>query len=174
MKIFKFVLFVLVVIIIFSCKKEDDNNTNPDPVITLAPNTVWIDIETAQKIQSVDSSKITYNGNTTQFENLKVGDIIVSSIAPNAPNGFLRKITNIQKSKGEYEFTTIEVPLTEAFEELDVDYTKLYTATDTGVKRTNGLEFNIPFPNILIYDADGNSGTTYDQIRLNGSLKITP
>ena len=164
----------LILILTNSCKKEDNSSNNKPPIIKLGPNTIWTDDETAQTIKTVDSAKIVFNGNTSQLQNFKVGSIIVSGIAPNAPYGYMRKITDIKKIDSEYIIKTTEVPLTEAFEELNVDYTKIYAASDTGHHKLTGIEFNINFPNVIIYDADGNKSTTHDQVKLNGNLLITP
>lgn len=172
MKNFKIISYILFSLFIFSCKK-DKTDTNKPGSYVLGPKTVIIDNTTTQVIESVDSVKVVFDGNTTQLESLTVGSIIVSGIAPNAPYGFLRKITNIQKTGTTYTFTTAEVPLEEAFEELHVDYTKTFTPADTA-GRILGTNFTIDLPNMILYDGDGNNGTTTDQIKLNESVEITP
>lgn len=172
MKNLKIISYVLISLFLFSCKK-DKTDTNKPGSYVLGPKTVIIDNATSQVIESVDSVKVIFDGNTTQLENLTVGSIIVSGIAPNAPYGFLRKITNIQKSGTTYTFTTVEVPLEEAFEELHVDYTKTFTPADT-VGRILGTNFTIDLPNMILYDGDGNNSTTADQIKLNESVELTP
>ena len=172
MRNFKLVVFWLFCLVVFSCKK-DKTDTNKPGSYVLGPKTVIIDNATTQVIESVDSIKVIFDGNTTQLESLTVGSIIVSGIAPNAPYGFLRKITNIQKNGTTYTLTTVEVPLEEAFEELHVDYTKTFTPADTA-GRISGTNFTIDLPNMILYDGDGNNGTTADQIKLNESVEITP
>src|SRR5690606_3313080 len=108
-----------------------------------------------------------------QLSGLKVGDIIVSGIAENAPHGFLRKITAISKSGTEYTFTTEEVPLEEAFEDLDVDFTQQFSEADS-LGRLTGNGFGINMPQVVLYDGDGNVNTTSDQIVINGSVNINP
>ena len=172
MKNLKIISYVLISLFLFSCKK-DKTDTNKPGSYVLAPKAVIIDNPTSQIIESVDSVKVVFDGNTTQLESLTVGSIIISGIAPNAPYGFLRKITNIQKSGTTYTFTTVEVPLEEAFEELHVDYTKTFTPADTA-RRTSSTNFTIDLPNMILYDGDGNNGTTADQIKLNESVELTP
>lgn len=172
MKNLKLLPYVLFSLFLFSCKKEKTDTNKPGSYI-LGPKTVIIDNATTQVIESVDSVKVIFDGNTTQLESLTVGSIIVSGIAPNAPYGFLRKITNIQKSGTTYTFTTVEVPLEEAFEELHVDYTKTFTPADTA-GRISGTNFTIDLPNMVLYDGDGNNSTTADQIKLSENVEITP
>lgn len=173
MKNLKLITILLITFFAFSCKKDKPNNTDKPASYVLAPKSVIIDNPSSQIIQAVDSVKVIFDGNTTQLESLTVGSIIVSGIAPNAPYGFLRKITNIQKSGTTYTFTTVEVPLEEAFEELHVDYTKTFTTADTA-RRTTGVNFTIDLPNMILYDGDGNNNTTADQIKLSENVEITP
>lgn len=172
MKNLKYIIIVLLSIFLFSCKKEKTDTNKPGSYV-LGPKTVIIDNATSQVIESVDSVKVIFDGNTTQLESLTVGSIIVSGIAANAPYGFLRKITNIQKTGTTYTFTTVEVPLEEAFEELHVDYTKTFTTADTA-HRVTGTNFTIDLPNIILFDGDGNNSTTADQIKVNENVEITP
>ena len=173
MKNLKLITIILITFFAFSCKKDKPNNTDKPASYILAPKSVIIDNPSSQIIQAVDSVKVVFNGNTTQLESLTVGNIIISGIAPNAPYGFLRKITNIQKTGTTYTFTTVEVPLEEAFEELHVDYTKTFSTSDTA-RRVTGTSFTIDLPNMVLYDGDGNNSTTVDQIKLNENVEITP
>lgn len=173
MKNLKLFTILLITFFAFSCKKDKTNNTDKPASYVLAPKSVIIDNPSSQIIQAVDSVKVVFNGNTTQLESLTVGNIIISGIATNAPFGFLRKITNIQKTNTTYTYTTVEVPLEEAFEELHIDYTKSFTTADTAGRVTN-TNFTIDMPNIILYDRDGNNNTILDQIKLSENVEITP
>jgi uncharacterized protein (TIGR02145 family) len=165
------IVILLSILFVISCKKD---TLDIDPATyVLAPTSIIIDDTTSQLIQEVDSLKVVFDGNTTLLEDLTVGNIIISGIAPNAPYGFLRKITNIEKIGSTYTFTTVEVPLEEAFEELHVDYTKSFTPADTGGRIANTF-FTIDLPNIILYDEDGNNSTTSDQIKISENIKLTP
>lgn len=173
MRYFALLLVVMALSILqFGCKKEKTDKPKLD-TYKLAPNTRIINNPTAQIIKTVDSVNVVFNGNTAQLDSLKVGDIIISGIAPNAPYGFLRKITNIQKTGSTYTYATVEVPLQEAFEELHVNFTKTFTVTDSA-KRLSSADFQLDFPNIILYDGDGNQNTKADQIKLSENLTLTP
>lgn len=172
MKNLKLITIFLIACFAFSCKKDKTPTDKPASYV-LAPKSIIIDNPSSQVIQAVDSTKVVFNGNTTQLESLTVGNIIISGIAPNAPYGFLRKITNIQKTGTTYTYTTVEVPLEEAFEELHVDYTKSFTTADTA-GRVSSTNFTIDMPNIILYDRDGNNNTILDQIKLSENVEITP
>ena len=172
MKSLKFLPLIVICLFSSSCKK-DKTPTNTPGSYVLGPKTVIIDNTTSLVLESVDSVKVVFDGNTTQLESLTVGSIIVSEITTNAPYGFLRKITNIQKVGTVYTFTTVEVPLEEAFEELHIDYTKTFTTSDT-THRTNGANFTLDFPDMILYDGDGNNSTVLDQIKLSENVVLTP
>lgn len=173
MKNLKLIAILLITFFAFSCKKDKPNNTDKPASYVLAPKSIIIDNPSSQVIQAVDSTKVIFNGNTTQLQSLTVGNIIISGIAPNAPYGFLRKITNIQKTGTTYTFTTVEVPLEEAFKELHVDYTKTFTTADTA-KRVSSTSFVVELTDYVLYDADGNDNTTADQLKLNENIEVTP
>jgi uncharacterized protein (TIGR02145 family) len=173
MKNLKLITILLITLFAFSCKKDKTNNTDKPATYVLGPKSVIIDNPSSQVIQDVDSTTVIFNGNTTQLQNLTVGNIIISGIAPNAPYGFLRKITNIQKTGSTYTFTTVEVPLEEAFKELHVDYTKSFTTADTA-KRVSSTSFVVELTDYVLYDADGNDNTTADQLKLNENIEVTP
>ena len=173
MKNLKLITILLITLFTFSCKKDKTNNTDKPATYVLGPKSVIIDNSSSQVIQDVDSTKVIFNGNTTQLQSLTVGNIIISGIAPNAPYGFLRKITNIQKTGSTYTFTTVEVPLEEAFKELHVDYTKTFTTADTA-KRVSSTSFVVELTDYVLYDADGNDNTTADQLKLNENIEVTP
>ena len=151
-----------IVLLMTSCQKiKIDNNSNL-PIMELGPNTKIIDSLTALTIQSIDSNHIVFNGNTIQLQSLATGNIIVSGIAINAPTGFLRRITDIQKSGSVYNITTTEATLTEAFGSLHID-------TETGP-----VTFTIAAPGKILFDDDGNNNTTFDQLKVDVNLDIKP
>lgn len=144
-------------------------------VMELWPNVVLIDSSSSDLIELVDSSKVIFNGTSNLLQNLAVNNIIVSGIAPNAPYGFMRKITDIQINGTIYTCTTIEVPLTDVFKELHINYTKSFSNTDTLQNFTTSLlSFNVQMPDIILYDHDGNNSTTIDQLKVSGNLELIP
>jgi uncharacterized protein (TIGR02145 family) len=166
-----FSVLMIALILVNSCKKDEKTDSKPAEV-TLATNVIEMNSESNQKLEVVNTSQVVFNGNTTQLEEIKEGMIIISGIAPNAPEGYLRKVTSIKKNGSEYVFTTEEVALTEAFENLDVDYTHKFDDTDSTGRRALGIQVNIP--NIVLYDEDGNPSTLYDQLKFNGGLMLRP
>lgn len=162
MKITKRLLSLLsaIMVLFYGCKKDDPDEV--PPMIKLGPNTTWIDDATAQLVQSVDSVTIVFNGSSAQLDALVNGDIVTQGIGPNAPYGYLRKITAINHSGTVYTLTTTPATFTEAFEELHIDHTVTFTTNDTATGKTGALEFTEEFDE------------TFDQAELSGSITFAP
>lgn len=171
----KQIIFLFLAIIMFQgCKKDPkvESQLPQSATSKLADNVIEVNTETNQRLEEVNSTQIVFSGNTSQLESIKTGTIIISEIAPNAPEGYLRKVTSIEKNGQEYIFTTDNVALTEAFEDLEIDYTHTFDETDSSGRRALGI--NVSIPDVVLYDADGNTSTKYDQIRFNGGLNLKP
>jgi len=167
----KKIIYTLWIIVFFAgCAKEKVDDTPNNPTITLADNTIWIDEPTNQVLTAVDSSKLIFNGNTQQLQNLKAGNIVVSGIAPNAPYGYLRKISAVQQNGNQFIITTTEVPFTEAFKELHVNHTKNFGLDDTLAGKKESLQFVVDFDEVVVYDG----GSPTKRVTLNGSLSFAP
>jgi uncharacterized protein (TIGR02145 family) len=169
----KWTLFIVIIITLAACKKEKQDIDDPSDY-KLAPNTILIDEPTSQTLLQLDTTTLVFNGNTTQLRDLKQGNIIISGITPNAPHGYLRKILAVHKSGNQYTFSTEDATLTQAFEDLQVNYLKSFAINDTASGKKEDLQFSIDFPNTVVYDADGNNNTKHDQITLNGNVSFTP
>jgi len=171
----KQIVFLFLVIIMFQgCKKDPKAESQLPQSATskLADNVIEVNTETNQRLEEVNNTHIVFSGNTSQLESIKTGTIIISGIAPNAPEGYLRKVTSVEKNGQKYVFTTDNVALTEAFEDLEIDYTHKFNEADSSGRRA--LDINVSIPDVVLYDADGNASTKYDQIRFNGGLNLKP
>ncbi len=155
-----------------ACKKDKDSKEEKPVEASYTKSVVEINAESNQKLEEVNAGQIVFNGNTSQLAEIKTGTIIVSGIAPNAPEGYMRRVTSVQKNGEEYVFATEDVALTEVFENLDVDYTYKFDDADSSGKRALGIHVNIP--DIVLYDEDGNTSTLYDQLKFNGGLTLRP
>lgn len=156
---------------VISCGK-DNNPTNPPPIeaeYTLEEHVHELPQETTNRITQ-------YNPTTGQIifqaqqdvQNLRTGDIFISGISENTPNGLLRKIDEIQNNTLETSQTTINDAIKEC--NFHVENNRL-TPTNKSLTK-NGFDFEIPFTNIVLYDQDGNENTTNDQVTLEGNLSF--
>jgi hypothetical protein len=116
--------------------------------------------------------------------NAKTGDVMVSEPSPNAPNGLLRKIVQVQSVAGKTVLQTEQAKLGDIIKTGTLDATHHLTEADSagitplvaGIKQTRapkgiGLSYSI---DTVLYDKDGNNQTTNDQIKASGSLSLDP
>ena len=118
-------------------------------------------------------------------QNLEVGDILISEPIPEAPEGLFVRITDVQQSGGIVDYDVTQASFEEAFETLDLDMTKALSSSEitssvgpqglggSSELNTQAIGFTIDstFANYVICDDDGNTATTNDQIKINGTFK---
>ncbi len=179
---------LLVFIFLTTCKKTDTTNPNPTPIPinpTLTANTIIVSNGAINaSLILVDSTKLVFNSTGTGIDKIKVGSILVSDISNVAPLGFLRKVTSVTTTNGQLICTTDQASLTDAIIQGDVQYNKVFTDNDiigadssgidiSALQRVQGLSFNFSYK-VVVYDADGNNQTTYDQVYIEGDMKVEP
>jgi Concanavalin A-like lectin/glucanases superfamily len=181
----KLLLFLWTFSIVLSgCKKNDStqpsnqDNLLSDNAIIVSGNVI------NSSLIAVDSTKLTFTAAGSGVDKVKVGSILVSDVSAIAPIGFLRKITAISTVGSNIVCTTEQAALTDAIVKGKVTYNRAFTDNDiigedsSGVdisaqQRIQGLSFTFNYNNVL-YDADGNNSTTFDQIKIKGEMKIEP
>ena len=145
--------------------------------------TVVLTVDSTQYLESVsaDGSVYTFSQSTAELAQLDPNDVMVSDANANAPNGFLRQVTAVQEDAGRVEVTTVQGTLEDAIEQGELSVNM--TLTPDMVREQNALEgvhlvsgpealFSYDLNNVVLYDADGNSATTGDQILANGQLSL--
>ena len=137
-----------------------------------------------------EGATIVLDGDSSLAGNLSSGDVLMFTITSKSPNGMLRKVTSLSSSGGDVVVETEQATMEEAFKELDLTarrplhYEEMqnYETNLSGlsVKRSpltieGGTEgsYEINFDGTVLYDLDGNSGTTQDQIVANGSISFS-
>ena len=81
----------------------------------------------------------------------------------------MRKVSNKTNSGGTIQLQTTDASLEDLFKQAEIHYNKDITPSDT-VGRIASNEFKINLINEVLYDADGNNATTYDQLKGSGSI----
>ncbi len=199
MKKANILLFVVALFFsINSCKKEkEEDNIEPiNEIETIDDNnftkltegTVIVDPTEIQT--DVTENKITIVTSTEKIQNLKVGQIIVSGRTENAPNGYARKITEIENNGNSITFHTVQAGIDEVYKELsidtkiEVDYENFKPIHSRGSGKSSksepfrpiDLDYNASTNKFeigtVLYDADGDYNTENDQITYEGSLQI--
>jgi len=161
---------------------------------TLKSNVKELGNTSGAELVSFDASDGTliFNRLTGNLGSLAVNHIISSGPRPAAPSGFLRKVTRIQNTNdGKVEVRTARANVAELLEEADISFDQPFDATD--VQRAAAMERGqVVYAasqkraasaspgtiqenfNLVLYDQDGNTGTTDDQVTVRGSFKVRP
>ncbi|MBI1743223.1 hypothetical protein HYR54_09175 [Candidatus Acetothermia bacterium] len=164
--------------------------------VTIGPNTQILDDKSSQNLMppSADTETLVFTQITPALQNLKPGDIVAIGITDSTPNGLLRKVKAVRTDNGQVQVDVEKVAFNEAFpqghisvdRDLIQDDVREFTPMFSGItlkpmKTRKGLtpdftldhKFSLDFDNVL-YDRDGNKGTTDDQVRISGSVELTP
>jgi hypothetical protein len=130
-----------------------------------------------------DQSEFVFSQNYPELDNVQAGDIIVAGITPKTPYGFYRKVTSLTRS-GKVTIQAVEAKLEEVIVGGSINISEPITGSvrpvPLGIAQSRGTgsvggEKTICFPieDIVLYDYDGKSSTTNDQIRLNLTTWLT-
>jgi hypothetical protein len=79
---------------------------------------------------STDSTQFVFSQTTAEINRVDSGDIIVSGIDANAPNGYLRKVLTKQVVNGQVVLTTAPASLEEAIEQTSVSFNYQFSPDD--------------------------------------------
>ncbi len=145
-----FLLILSLIIIMSSCKK-DEEDVSPDPkpqpeeTIVVADETKVVDMQTRQLIEAMDTTNFTFTftGNNEFSDNLAVGDILVDSTSPEAPFGYLRKVSHIEDTKGQVIVQTEQASITEAVHKGTINFRsgQVEKSRITNMKLAEGVRF---------------------------------
>lgn len=137
----------------------------------------------------VSDGKLIFNRLAGNLSSLAVNDIIASAPRGAAPNGFLRRVTRIQNTTdGKVEVRTAKTNVTELLDEADISIDQPFDSTDVqraaamergklvyaaDQKQASAVKIQENF-NLVLFDQDGNTNTTDDQVTVSGSFKVQP
>lgn len=158
------VLLVLVSVSTLSVlgDKKSHNNKDKDENNVVKDNVKIITEESDKQPILVEDDKITFDSNPRY----KKGDVIVSGITSSAPNGFIRNVTGVQKTKGKYIIQTEPAVLTDVFEKAHI-YKRIELAESQNesesyhIKNMNAVTNELQSSNILCKTEDEDNGTDY-------------
>ncbi len=175
-------LLSLSLTILFFSGSCHDNDESKNKQIVVADNAKYMEKDDWQaSIVSMDSASQTFvfDSNLAPF-NLDTGDILVSDVG----EGVLRTITEINQVNGQYTVKTSQAAITDLIQEGSIELETPLTVSDirsieynydgiqldpSCLKKPNETQFAWNIKSVL-YDHDGNSATTSDQLRLEGTL----
>ncbi len=137
----KRIIIVSVIVFITSlilgfCALQYDNKKNEDAEVIIKDNVRVITSDAEHQPISVEENKIIFSTKQKYAE----GDVIVAGIIDTAPNGFIRKVINVEKVNEKYIYETEYAVLTDVFEELHI--VRCFALEEDDVYETNALEMN--------------------------------
>lgn len=165
----KRIFWVVVVLVLVSVStlsvlgyEKSHNNKDKDENNVVKDNVKIITEESDKQPILVEDNKITFDSNPRY----KKGDVIVSGITSSAPNGFIRNVTGVQKTKGKYIIQTEPAVLTDVFEKAHI-YKRIELAESQNesasyhIKNMNAVTNELQLSNILCKTEDEDNGTDY-------------
>lgn len=167
---------------------EGTIHENENGRIELFPNAKPVTVADAKMLIEITPDKLVYRGINSFFNSVKEGDILISPNTDIAPDGFLRLVYRIEKTADGYIFHSTNTTLDKAIKNGELHLaapimfpSEVETLGDvfTGENETKSagtftLTRTFTYPlNHRLYDADGNSNTTLDQVRTNGNFTLS-
>lgn len=178
---------------------QEQNTDSPDvflpmimnnyalPIIPETTNVLTDDSMDHLSSISQDGRTFTFDESTPEIDAIEVGEIIISDRSHLTPSGFLRKVTNVTNTNNQIVITTKAATLEEAIQQGGLQYSRQLKPNEVATSMSlegvtlqsraiTGIEdsFFIEVKDVVIYDHDGNSATTHDQVKVNGSIEVAP
>ena len=154
----------------------------PDCIQFTIPATTTIVLGAdAGAIQDYDTTTgtVTLDEASSSAQQIDVGDVIVGQNDSTAANGFLRRVTSKTIQGSLVILETDTASMMAAFESMDIfEIHELHPSDVVSYKLHDGVTFlrsrdaelfNVG-AGLVLYDQDGDEGTTEDQIRLDGTF----
>lgn len=155
----------------------------------IPPTTNPLPPETTAGLLSVSPDGVTYTFDTMTpaLGAVAPGEIIVAAPSAAAPNGFLRRVTAINATGGDVVVQTQPATLEDAIQQGEVVFSRRLSpeglaaqelAPGVTLRPSSAVSpqaaFYLEINDVVIYDGDGNPGTTNDQVLVNGSIEFEP
>lgn len=110
------ILGVLIAMFYMSEKKQDTKREGTDYKIKENVKVITMDMKADNQPLAVEEHLLVFE----KKQGYKIGDVIVAGIIEAAPNGFIRRVTDVKKENGIYLYETEYAVLTDVFEEVHV------------------------------------------------------
>ena len=121
-------------VVAYKNRNKDKGQADADVVVKENVKTILADADPADLPVEVTDNQVIFQTNP----GYKIGDVIVSDSIEAAENGFIRRVTAIEKDGEQYIFETEPATLTDVFEELHLE--KTYRLTEDSVEEVNPEE----------------------------------
>ena len=168
---------------------EEEIENNPAGI---PETTEVLDEESTSRLDSqvgADDFTLVFSSIDAGIEDLDEGDVLVAGVTGNTPEGLLRHIRRIERTDTEVRVFTEQASLTDAIGSgtASVQQTLSPSMVQTRLLLTNGVRlssapakqtgapaFSITLDQAVIFDSDGDSTTTGDQVRASGGIRLEP
>jgi len=148
--------------------------------------------ESTSRLQSqveADDSTLVFSSVDSDIEDLDEGDVLVTGVSTNTPQGLLRRIRRIERTGTEVRVFTQQASLTDAIQSgtgsvqqsLTPSMVQSRVPLTNGVrfgsapgKQASGPAFSITLEQAVIFDQDNDPTTDDDQVRATGGIRLEP
>ncbi len=164
----------LLLLALLSCR-DDDRPAPPPSAVVVAEAAVIVDDATADALTSLsaDWTTLVFAGSTPQLDTLQAGDVLVSDVHPNLHGGLLRAVLAVDRDGDVTTVTAGPAGLTDVIEEGSM--AAVLDLSQAGVGERFGPDaLVVGFNEEVVFDGDDDLSTTYDQVRVDGSVSIDP
>jgi hypothetical protein len=194
LRVLPFAVFALSILGAAACGSDA---SSPEPALP-ADEIEAVPFSTTKMLSAADVAELTVGiDGTLSFRNapailatIEVGEVIVAGISPSTPQGLIRVVTDVRRNGASLELSTMHSPLQLAFRKLHMkierdvaDFTTAGAAVpnDVGPRTVHtrvrpqgdvisaNPSATLPL-DFVLFDGDGDSATTNDQIAIKGSL----
>lgn len=183
-------MFMAAATIFSSCSPEKDIaapaptqqavSQNQNGSVELSANTKIVSDKINSSLTEATEGKLVFRGEDKFLEQVKAGDILVAAPNEVAADGYLRNVVRVEKSGDAYTFYTTQAKIEQAVKNATIRLKApiSFKGTSRKIKGDQQEAYSQTFSHSIalnhrLYDADGNTGTTYDQINTNGSVTFS-
>ena len=157
-------------------------STSPGDVV-IPTTTKVLDDLTMQNLSSVTEggSRLSFSGTTAQLGSISPGDVVIAGVHNDTPQGLLRKVASVSTEGDQVVIYTIPATLEDAIQDGTIEINRTLSPSDVSftamaregvslegdVFQAQGIgEFSLQITDVVLYDDDGDSETTDDQLSL--------
>jgi len=159
-----------------------------------SPNAVTLSADSLRLITGLapDGNGIYFSQTNSELSAIRPGMILALPPAAQLPSGFLGRVVEIFNSGGQLFISTTAASLSEALESATITVDRQLNASDvtSSVATAPGTSFgtrrslttadsiedglSVRLDDLVVFDADGNPSTTFDQVLLDGAITANP
>ena len=152
---------------------ESGNITPVHGSAVLSPNTKILTKQDIDDLLAVSSGSLTFTGGSSYAQGLENGDIIVTGIHQQTPQGLLRNVSSVQNNGSQIEVGTTYASLEEALQEasfaIPIQFSDDNATIYAPLMNTETAQFPLT---VYTFEHDFNNMNLYQNIiTLDGSLK---